>query len=156
MNVIQTGGQPFVYTGVAAVAAEQSTSAMKGNIEDYFRECSVKFVDCGISGSYTDSVLNIAETILNGSAQRGIVITENGEAACSLANRLKNIRCVYGDYPSRVILGRQENDVNVCVVDMSVIGFGVAMESVWKFLATDFLRGDFERILRQIEGEDRK
>jgi RpiB/LacA/LacB family sugar-phosphate isomerase len=153
MNVLQTGGQPFVYTGVAAVAAGESAFTLKGNIEDYLRECSVKFIDTGIFNNYIDSVLNVAESIIGGAAQRGIVITEHGELACSFANRLKSIRCVYGDYPSRVILGRQENNVNMCVLDTSVIGFGVAMESVWKFLVTDFLQGDFERILRQIEEE---
>ena len=154
MNVIQTGGEPFTCSANVAVAADKPAFIIKSNAEDYLRECKVQFTDCGLHDTYLDSVAETAKEIVCGAAAYGIVFTHDADLATAFANRLgKNIRAVMADNPTRVILGRKENDVNLCVVDMSTVGFGVAMESIWKFLTTSFSGGEFERILRQLEEE---
>jgi len=153
MNVIQTGGEPFTCSANTAIAADRQAFIIKSNVEDYLRECKVQFTDCGLHDSCLDSVMAAAKEIVCGRVTYGIVFTHDADLATAFANRLGNkIRAVMADNPTRVILGRKENDVNFCIVDMGTVGFGVAMESVWKFLTTDFSGGEFERILKQLEG----
>ena len=155
MNVIQTGGEPFTSSSIVALAADKPAFVVKSNVEDYLRECNVKFIDCGLYDNYLDSVAGAAAKIITGEAAYGIVFTYEADLATAFANKLgKNIRAIMADNPTRVVLGRNENNVNFCVLDLSTVGFGVAMESIWKFLTSGFSGGDYDRILRQLEKEE--
>ena len=152
MNVIQTGAESFTCSAHVAVAADKAAFVIKSNVEDYLRECLVQFTDCGLHETCIDSVAEVAKEIVGGTVTYGIVFTHEADLATAFANRLGNrIRAVMADNPTRVVLGRKENNVNLCIVDMGTVGFGVAMESVWKFLTTGFSGGEFERILKQLE-----
>ena len=131
MNVIQTGGEFFTCSANVAIAADKPAFVIKSHVEDYLQECRVQFTDCGLYDTCLDSVAGAAKEIVCGAAAYGIVFTHDADLATAFANRLGNkIRAVMADNPTRVILGRKENNVNLCIVDMSTMGFGVGMESV--------------------------
>ena len=145
----------FSCSSVVAMAADKPAFVIKSHVEDYLRECKVPLIDCGLHDSYLDTVAAAAKEIVCGKAEYGIVFTHDADLAAAFANRLgKSVRALMADNPTRVMLGRSENNVNLCVADMATLGFGVVMESVWKFLTTGFSGGDFERILKQLEEEE--
>ncbi|WP_343210507.1 RpiB/LacA/LacB family sugar-phosphate isomerase [Anaerolentibacter hominis] len=149
MNVIQTGGEPVTgYSGTVLAAAAAGGHGLKESIQDYMRESHVMCEDKGIQDGWAG-----AAAAFCGSLRENVTavwITDNGSEDCACFNKLRGIRAVLGDKPVRVMLGRQENDCNVLVLDYAENGFGVNMESVLKMLTTDFCT-DYSRILEQLK-----
>lgn len=87
---------------------------------------------------YPDYAKSVAEALLNGQAQRGILICGSGVGACVAANKIVGIRaCLCHDTYS-AHQGVEHDDMNVLCLGARIIGPALAVELVKSFLAAHF------------------
>lgn len=87
---------------------------------------------------YPDYAKSVAEAIVNGQAQRGILICGSGVGACVAANKIVGIRaCLCHDTYS-AHQGVEHDDMNVLCLGARIIGPALAVELVKSFLAAHF------------------
>ena len=98
---------------------------------------------------YPDYAKSVAEAIVNGQAQRGILICGSGVGTCVAANKIVGIRaCLCHDTYS-AHQGVEHDDMNVLCLGARVIGLALAVELVKSFLASHF--SGSERHKRRLE-----
>lgn len=89
----------------------------KPEIIEYLRAMGHEVVDCGTSGpesvDYPDFADKVAEAIVNGQAEEGILLCGSGMGICMAANRHKGIRAAVCDEEELVQLAREHNHANV-------------------------------------------
>lgn len=97
--------------------------------------------DCETSADYPDYAVPIAEMVVNGEADRGILICGTGIGMSIAANKVKGIRCalVHDTFSAKAT--RQHNDTNVLAMGERVIGPGLAREIAEVWLRTEFEGG---------------
>ncbi len=87
---------------------------------------------------YPDYAKSVAEALVNGQAQRGILICGSGVGACVAANKIVGIRaCLCHDTYS-AHQGVEHDDMNVLCLGARIIGPALAVELVKSFLAAHF------------------
>ncbi len=97
---------------------------------------------------YPDFAAAVAQAVVSGQAERGIVICGSGVGACVVANKIPGIRaCVCHDlYSARQ--GVEHDELNVLSLGARVVGLDLAQQ-----LATEFLDARFtgeERHVRRL------
>lgn len=87
---------------------------------------------------YPDHAGDIAHSILNGEAERGILICGSGVGVAVAANKFKGIRSgvCHDNYSAHQCV--EHDDVNVLCIGERVIGIEPAKEIVLTFLAAKF------------------
>jgi RpiB/LacA/LacB family sugar-phosphate isomerase len=104
--------------------------------------CSTAAVD------YPDYAEAVAAAVLDGRAERGVLICGSGVGACVAANKIPGIRAAICHDGYSAHQGVEHDDMNVLVLGSRVIGQELA-----KDLVSDYLRGKFtheERHVRRL------
>ncbi|MCD7904866.1 MAG: ribose 5-phosphate isomerase B [Clostridiales bacterium] len=125
-----------------AVGCDHGGFALKGVILDYLKEKNLEYKDFGTytaeSADYPVYAEKVAEAVLSGEAERGILICGTGIGVSIAANRYKGIRCALcGDVFSAKAT-RAHNDSNVLALGGRVTGPGLALEILEAWLNTEF------------------
>jgi ribose 5-phosphate isomerase B len=98
---------------------------------------------------YPDFAENVAQAVVSGKAQRGVLVCGSGVGACIAANKSAGIRaCLCHDTYS-AHQGVEHDDMNVLCLGARVVGTELAEELVRAFLAASFSGG--ERHQRRLE-----
>jgi len=92
----------------------------------------------------------VAQAVVDGKAEKGIVICTTGIGISITANKFKGIRCALCADSLSAKLTRLHNNANVLAMGAGIVGPNLAMEIVDTFLNTEF-SGD-ERHQRRIDG----
>lgn len=151
MNVMQTGGAPIgKHCRNILLACDRDGYGLTLEIQDYLNENDVSYRMLGAFDDALEAAVAMCAA-MQAEDTRAIVVAGDADAVCMCVNKLPGVRCVNADKPTRVVLGRRENDANMIALDYNATGFGVNMESVWKFITTDFEGGEFARRLHQWE-----
>lgn len=87
---------------------------------------------------YPDFALAVARAVVEGKAQRGVVICGSGIGAGIAANKVKGIRAGICAEPYSAHQGVEHDDMNVVVIGARVTGIEVAKEIVAAFLGAAF------------------
>lgn len=88
---------------------------------------------------YPDISQAVAQAIVSGRAERGVLICGSGVGACIVANKVPGIRaCLCHDTYS-AHQGVEHDDMNVLCLGASVVGVELALELVTAFLAARFI-----------------
>ncbi|HEY32028.1 MAG TPA: RpiB/LacA/LacB family sugar-phosphate isomerase [Dehalococcoidia bacterium] len=98
---------------------------------------------------YPDFVVPVAEAVVSGRAQRGVIICGSGVGACVVANKIPGIRAAICHDVYSAHQGVEHDDMNVLCLGASVIGTELAAELVTAFLEARFF-GD-ERYRRRLD-----
>lgn len=106
---------------------------------------------------YPDYAKSVAEAMVNGQAQRGILICGSGVGACVAANKTMGIRaCLCHDTYS-AHQGVEHDDMNILCLGARVIGPALAVELVKSFLAAHFSgNGRHKRRLEKVAALEKK
>ena len=113
-----------------------------------------EIVDCGTNSTdpvyYPGFCVAAARAVVEGRAERGIVLGGSGQGEQIAANKVRGIRAALclDLYVAR--LSRQHNDANVLSLGARIIAPQLAMEIVRVWLATPFEGGRHVRRLEQI------
>jgi ribose 5-phosphate isomerase B len=125
-----------------AVAADHAGFALKNQLADHLRGAAHDVLDLGAfdeqPSDYPDFARQIAAAVLQGQAQRGILVCGSGVGAAVAANKVAGIRAglCHDTYSARQ--GVQHDAMNVLCLGARVIGSALAIELVEAFLAANY------------------
>jgi ribose 5-phosphate isomerase B len=98
---------------------------------------------------YPDFAEAVGRAVLDGTAERGVLVCGSGVGASVAANKLPGIRAAICHDVYSAHQGVEHDDMNVLVLGGRIIGTALAQELVWAFVGARF-SGD-ERHLRRLE-----
>src|SRR5687768_13744277 len=137
----------------SAIGADHAGYELKQVIAHHLRASGHEVYDKGTRGTapvdYPDFAEAVAKVVLNGRAERGVLICGSGVGASVAANKMPGIRAglCHDTYSARQ--GVEHDDMNLLVLGARVIGVELARELVNSFLAARFT--DEERHRRRLE-----
>lgn len=104
---------------------------------------SFELVDCGpgqpVPGDdYPDVAAAVGRAIVQGRAERGVLVCGSGVGASIAASKLTGVRCALCHDPFSARQGVEDDDMNVIALGARVIGPELAAELVRDFLAARF------------------
>src|SRR5437764_6486478 len=120
-----------------------------------------EIVDLGVETldprvDYPDKARDIGEAILNGDAERGVLVCGSGVGAAVAACKLPGIRAAICHDVYSAHQGVEHDKMNVLCLGSEVVGPALAMDLIRTFLAADFTPEErYVRRLQKIEAMER-
>ena len=118
---------------------------LKRHLTAYLTEKGHEVVNFGTdetaSNHYPIYAQKVAEAVVNGDCERGILICGTGIGISIAANKVKGVRCALCSEPVSCALSRQHNDANIVAMGARMIGPVMAEAIADAFLTTEFLGG---------------
>jgi ribose 5-phosphate isomerase B len=125
-----------------AIGADHGGFPLKGRIVDFLREAGHDPLDLGThsteSVDYPDFARSVAQTLLRGEAERGILICGSGVGASVAANKFPGIRAGLCHDTFSARQGVEDDNANILCMGARVIGPELALEVVRAFLGARF------------------
>jgi ribose 5-phosphate isomerase B len=137
-----------------ALAADHGGFVLKTGLIPWLESQNYEVLDLGAdifdsTDDYPDFADDVAETIISGKADRGILVCGSGVGASIAANKIPGIRaCLCHDTYS-AHQGVEHDDMNVLCLGGRVIGIELAKELVNAFLKAQFT--DTEKYRRRVD-----
>ena len=126
-----------------ALGADHAGFPLKAAIAQHIRESGNVVVDIGAhelqpNDDYPDFALAVAQAILLGDAERGIILCGSGVGASIAANKVAGIRAAvcHDSYSARQ--GVEHDDMNVLTLGSRIVGVSLARVIVTAFLGAAF------------------
>lgn len=119
---------------------------MKEHLASWLAEKGHAVYDLGTHSSdpvdYPDYAAAVARAVLDGRADRGIVVCGSGAGAAIAANKLQGIRAAvaHDSYTAHQMV--EHDDVNVLALGSRVVGEALAEDLVEAFIEAKFSRED--------------
>jgi len=137
-----------------AVGADHAGFSLKQALVTYLKEVGYEVQDVGAlrpdpNDDYPDFAQAVAEAIVNGQTERGVLICGSGVGASVAANKIPGIRAGLCHDTYSAHQGVEHDDMNVLVIGARVVGTALAEELVHAFLNATFT-GE-ERHRRRVE-----
>ena len=136
-----------------AIACDHGGYELKQEIIAYLKEKNLEFKDYGCdskeSCDYPVYAKKVANAIVNGECEKGILICGTGIGISITANKIKGIRAALCHDTFSAQATREHNDANIVAMGARVVGAGLAIKIVDTFLNTEF--SNDERHIRRIE-----
>lgn len=139
-----------------AIGSDHAGVEMKSEIVRLLQALGHSYEDLGTFPNqpidYPDIARSVAQAVVAGRAEAGIVICGTGIGVSMTANKVKGIRAaVCGDtFSAR--MSREHNQANMLCLGARVLGMGLALDIVRIWLATPF--STEERHLRRVNKID--
>jgi ribose 5-phosphate isomerase B len=139
-----------------ALASDHAGFQLKELVKKHLISRGLEAVDLGAhsedSVDYPDYAHQLAETILEGEAESGVLFCGAGLGMSMAANRHRGIRAALCHDHYTASVSRRHNDANVLVLGGRILGPDLAREIVDTWLDTPFEGG---RHLRRVERIDK-
>lgn len=126
-----------------SIASDHAGYNLKKTLIDFLKDRGYEVRDLGTdnpqtSVDYPDFALKVAEDILNGKAEKGILICGSGIGASIAANKVKGIRAGVCHDTYSAHQGVEHDDMNILCLGSRIIGDELAKEIVISFLNATF------------------
>lgn len=134
-----------------ALGCDHGGYDLKKEIIGYLEEKGIEYVDYGCNGESVDYPIyakKVANAILDGECDKGVLICGTGIGISITANKIKGIRCALCSDCFSAEATRLHNDANIVAMGGRVVGPGLAVKIVDTFLNTPF--SNDERHIRRI------
>jgi RpiB/LacA/LacB family sugar-phosphate isomerase len=124
------------------IGSDHAGFEMKQKILAHIKEMGHQVLDVGTDSDapvdYPDYAEAVAMAILNGEAERGILVCGSGVGAAVAANKIPGIRAAtcHDCYSAHQCV--EHDDVNILVLGARVIAVALAYDLVWMFLGAQF------------------
>jgi ribose 5-phosphate isomerase B len=99
---------------------------------------------------YPDICAEVGRLVVQGRADRGIVIGGSGQGEQMAANKVHGVRAALCNDIYTARLSRQHNNANVLSMGGRIVGLGLAEEIIAVWLATPFEGGRHQRRIERI------
>ena len=135
------------------VGADHRGYELKDEIAAALKRDGHEVLDAGTNSAdsvdYPDYARAVGEAIVDGRAERGIIVCGSGVGAGIAANKMRGVRAAicHDTYSARQ--GVEHDDMNVLCLGARVVGSALAMELVKAFLGARF-KGE-ERLRRRLD-----
>lgn len=137
-----------------AVGADHAGITLKRALVDHLRALGADVDDLGpFSGEsvdYPDFAGKVANAVLSGAAERGLLICGTGVGMAIAANKVPGIRAAVVSDPFSARMAVAHNDAQVLCVGSRVVGEGLALLLVDAFHAARFEGGRHQRRVDKI------
>jgi ribose 5-phosphate isomerase B len=137
-----------------ALASDHGGFELKGNLFNWLKENNYDVIDLGnkiydSSDDFPDYAERISKAIINGEADKGILICGSGVGAAVAANKFKGIRaCVCHDSYS-AHQGVEHDAMNILCLGARIIGILLAKDLVAAFINAKYMNE--ERLNRRLD-----
>lgn len=126
-----------------AIGADHAGFSLKADLVDYLRAAGHTVIDLGTDNptepkDYPEYSEGVARKVLNGSADRGIVVCGSGVGASIAANKIPGIYAAICHDTYSAHQGVEHDNMNVLCLGSRVIGSALAHELVDAFLDAHF------------------
>lgn len=136
-----------------AIGSDHAGYAMKEDLIERLRQANYTVADVGTHSDepadYPDYAAAVGAAVLDGRADRGIVVCGSGVGVAIAANKLKGIRAAQATDTYTAHQAVEHDDVNVLALGAQITGPRLAWELVDAFLTAEFT-GE-ERHVRRVE-----
>ena len=134
---------------IVAIASDHAGYEMKTALREEISSLGYGVLDLGTDGpdsvDYPDFAHALAEAIIKGLAERGVLVCGSGIGVSITANRHPGIRASLCHNVETARLSRQHNDANVLALGGRIVGIKVARNCLKTFLETEFEGGRHAR-----------
>jgi RpiB/LacA/LacB family sugar-phosphate isomerase len=124
------------------IASDHAGFEMKRDLAEQVRAAGHEVYDAGTYSTapadYPDYAEALAQRILSGDADRGLLVCGSGVGASVAANKFAGIRAGLCHDAYSAHQGVEHDDMNVLVLGARVVGSELARELVKRFLEADF------------------
>lgn len=138
-----------------ALGCDQLGLELKNELGMHLSECSIEFKDFGTfpgqAVDYPDVAEKVAQAILDGHFDRGILICGTGIGMAIAANKVPGIRAAVVHDPYSAERARKSNNAQVLTMGACVIGVKLAKHLVSIWLDSEFQGGDSARKVAKID-----
>lgn len=128
-----------------AIGADHAGFQLKDALVDELKSMGFDVIDMGTNSDasvdYPDYGYAVAKAVMNGKADRGVLVCGTGVGMSIAANRHRGIRAALCTHGVMARLAREHNDANVLVLGARIIGTEVARECVRQFLSVQYAGG---------------
>jgi ribose 5-phosphate isomerase B len=125
-----------------AVAVDHAGFPLKDEVVRVVEDAGHDVIDLGAYSTepvdYPDFALKLGRTILEGKAERGILVCGSGIGACIAANKIKGIYAGLCHDVYTAHQGVEHDDMNVLCLGARVIGPALVPDLVQAFLGAEF------------------
>lgn len=133
-----------------AIGTDHAGFSLKAAIVDAIRDAGHAVIDCGAfavapDDDYPDFAEAVAGAILDGRADRGVLLCGSGVGASVAANKFAGIRSALCHDTFSARQGVEDDAMNVITLGARVIGPALAVELVRAFLGAEFSGADRHR-----------
>ncbi len=137
-----------------ALAADHGGFLLKQQLGPWLAGRGFAIVDLGAnvhdpSDDYPDFAAAAARAVVDGAAERAIIVCGSGVGACVVANKVPGARACLCHEIYSAHQGVEDDNMNIICLGARVVGLELAKELVLSFLKAEFT-GD-ERHLRRLE-----
>jgi ribose 5-phosphate isomerase B len=145
-----------------ALGSDHAGFALRATVADAVRAAGHDVVDCGADtlnpgDDYPDFAQAVARAVLDGRAERGVLLCGSGVGASVAANKFAGIRSALCHDTFSAHQGVEDDNMNVLTLGARVIGPSLAMELVGAFLRATFSGAErHRRRLEKIEAFERE
>ena len=143
-----------------AIGADQGGYELKQRVAEFLITQGHVVADLGIhrleSVDYPDIAALVADAVVAGEAERGILICGTGIGVSLAANKVDGVRAALCTDCYMARMAREHNDAQVLCLGGRVLGVGSALDIVQVFLGSEFLGGRHARRVEKISALERK
>lgn len=144
-----------------AIGSDHAGFEMKETLVAFLRKLGHQVVDVGTHSTdpvdYPDYAEALGKVLLEGLADRGVLICGSGVGASVAANKLPGIRAGLCHDTYSVHQGVEHDDMNVLVMGARVIGPELARELLKAYLEADFTGEERHRLrLKKVQALERR
>lgn len=137
---------------IIALGCDHAGYPLKKLLHSWLEKKGHRILNLGVDtdaapADYPDAARAVAEAVVGGKAQRGIVVCGSGVGACVAANKVPGARAGMCHDTFSARQGVEDDDVNVLCLGGRVIGSELAFEVVGVWLGATF--SGLERHLRR-------
>ena len=136
-----------------ALGCDHGGYAMMQEVKKHLEERGIEYKDFGcdseVSVDYPIYAKKVANAIVSGECESGILICGTGIGISIAANKVKGIRAALCHDCFSAAATREHNNANILAMGARVIGAGLALKIVDTFLDTPF--SNDERHIRRID-----
>ncbi|MEZ5294500.1 MAG: ribose 5-phosphate isomerase B [Vicinamibacterales bacterium] len=140
---------------LVALGADHAGFELKEALKRTLDERGVAYRDFGTDSAtsvdYPDFAAEVARTVAEGRADRGILVCGSGVGMAIAANKVRGIRASVISDVEGAALAREHNDLNVLSLGARRMPIGLAADIVAAFLDTPFAGGRHLRRVQKIE-----
>lgn len=137
-----------------AIGSDHAGFELKEHLKPLLAELGHEVNDMGTDSTesvdYPPICAGVAREVVDGRADRGIVLGGSGQGEQLAANKVRGARASLCNDLYTARFARLHNDANVLSIGARVVGTGLAEEIVKTWFATDFEGGRHQRRVDQI------
>lgn len=143
-----------------ALGSDHGGFQLKEAIKKHLTEKNIEFKDFGAfseeSVDYPDFAKKVAEAVVSGNAEKGILVCGTGIGISIAANKVPGVRAALCSETFSAKMSREHNDANILCLGERVVGKGLALEIVDVWLETEFAGGRHEGRVKKIHALEKE